>query len=82
MFTDAAGVPLQGAYLLRDGDRTATYFCDGRIVEPTQLNATRNPPPLEDYVVGVFRALLAKLEHTNYFDLDPEQEIWKFGFGV
>ena len=33
-----------------------------------------------DQVIVAFRSLLQKLEHTHFFDVDPEQEIWEFGF--
>jgi hypothetical protein len=33
-----------------------------------------------DDVLDALRALRQSLEATHYFDIDPEQEIWEFGF--
>jgi hypothetical protein len=36
--------------------------------------------PRQDEVLAVLRSLLEKLEYTRLFEIDPDQEIWEFGF--
>jgi len=33
-----------------------------------------------DEILAVLRSLLERLEYTRLFEIDPEQEIWEFGF--
>ena len=33
-----------------------------------------------DEILAVLRSLLQRLEYTRLFEVDPEQEIWEFGF--
>lgn len=34
----------------------------------------------KDRVIGTLRSLLQQLEETRFFTVDPEQELWEFGF--